>query len=145
MPMTAIWGVLIIVFLVLEAVTVGLASIWFAIGAVCALLSAVMGAPVWLQIVWFIIISAATLAVTRPLVKKYVNAKSQATNADRLIGQTCRVTERIDNLSGTGTVFIDGKTWSARTVDGGAVEAEALVVVRGISGVKLMVDPAPGA
>ena len=145
MPMTAVWGLLIVVFLILEAVTVGLASIWFAIGSVCALLSAVLGAPVWLQIVWFILISAATLALTRPLVKKYVNARSQATNADRLIGQTCRVTERIDNLSGTGAVFIDGKTWSARTVDGGAVEPEALVVVRGISGVKLMVDPAPGA
>ena len=145
MPMTAIWGVLIVVFLILEAATVGLASIWFAIGAVCALLSAAMGAPIWLQIVWFIIISAATLAVTRPLVKKYVNARSQATNADRLVGQTCRVTERIDNLSGTGAVFIDGKTGSARTVDGAAVEPEALVVVRGISGVKLMVDPASGA
>ena len=145
MPMTAVWGALIVVFLVLEAVTVGLASIWFAIGAVCALLSAVLGAPVWLQIVWFVIISAATLAITRPLVKKYVNAKSQATNADRLIGQTCWVTERIDNLSGTGTVFIDGKTWSARTVDGGTAALNTLVVVRGISGVKLMVEPSPDA
>ena len=145
MPMTAIWGVLIVVFLILEAVTVGLASIWFAIGAVCALLSAALGAPVWLQIIWFILISAATMAATRPLVKKYVNARSQATNADRLVGQICRVTERIDNLSGTGAVFIDGKTWTARTVGGGTVEPDALVVVRGISGVKLMVDPASGA
>ena len=142
MSMTVIWGALTVVFLILEAITVGLATIWFALGALCALLAAVLGAPVWLQVAWFILISVVTLFLTRPLAKKYVNGKKQATNADRLLGQTCRVTERIDNLSGTGAVYVDGKTWTARTVENEPVENGRLVIIRDISGVKLMVDPA---
>ena len=141
-PMTTVWALAAALFLIIEAVTVGLASIWFAIGAVCALIAALLGAPVWLQILWFVLISAATLILTRPLAKKYINNRRQATNADRVIGSVCRVTETIDNLSGTGAVSADGKTWTARAVNGEIIEAGTLVSVKDINGVKLMVAPA---
>ena len=138
--MTIFWAVAIVVFVVVELATVGLASIWFALGSLCALIAALLGAPVWLQIVWFVIISVAALVSTRPLVRKYINGKTQATNADRVIGRTAVVKERIDDLAATGAVLADGKMWSARTVDGSAVEAGALVTVRAIQGVRLIVE-----
>ena len=138
--MTIFWAAAIVVFVVVELATVGLASIWFALGSLCALIAALLGAPVWLQIVWFVIISVATLVSTRPLVRKYINGKTQATNADRVIGRTAVVKERIDDLAATGAVLADGKMWSARTVDGSAVEAGALVTVRAIQGVRLIVE-----
>ena len=138
--MTIFWAAAIVVFVVVELATVGLASIWFALGSLCALIAALLGAPVWLQIVWFVIISVAALVSTRPLVRKYINGKTQATNADRVIGRTAVVKERIDDLAATGAVLADGKMWSARTVDGSAVEAGALVTVRAIQGVRLIVE-----
>ena len=105
-----VWGALTAVFLIVEGLTAGLASIWFAIGAACALLAAAFGAPVWLEVVWFILISIVTLVLTRPLAKKLVSTRLQATNADRLLGGLCRVTERVDNLAGTGSAVMDGKT-----------------------------------
>ena len=137
--MAIVWGAAAVLFLAVEAATVGLASIWFAIGAVCALVAAVLNAPLWLQIVWFALISGVTLLLTRPLARKYINARSEATNADRVIGSDCRVTERIDNLSGTGAVSADGKIWTARTGDGSVVEPGAIVRVLEIRGVKLIV------
>ena len=138
--MTIFWAAAIVVFVVAELATVGLASIWFALGSLCALIAALLGAPIWLQIVWFVIISVAALVSTRPLVRKYINGKTQATNADRVIGHTAVVKERIDDLAATGAVLADGKMWSARTVDGSAVEAGALVTVRAIQGVRLIVE-----
>ena len=140
--MTIFWAAAIVVFVVVELATVGLASIWFALGSLCALIAALLGAPVWLQIVWFVIISVAALVSTRPLVRKYINAQTQATNADRVIGRTAVVKERIDDLAATGAVLADGKMWSARTGDGSAVEAGALVTVRAIQGVRLIVERA---
>ena len=135
------WAVAVVAFVILELVTVGLASIWFALGALCALIAALLGAPLWLQIVWFVIISVATLLLTRPLAKKYINSKTMATNADRVIGRRAVVKERIDELSGTGAVLADGKMWSARTVDGRSAEPGDVVIVREIRGVKLIVEP----
>ena len=138
--MTIFWAAAIVVFVGVELATVGLASIWFALGSLCALIAALLGAQVWLQIVWFVIISVAALVSTRPLVRKYINGKTQATNADRVIGRTAVVKERIDDLAATGAVLADGKMWSARTVDGSAVEAGALVTIRAIQGVRLIVE-----
>ena len=135
------WAVAVVAFVVLELATVGLASIWFALGALCALIAALLGAPVWLQIVWFAVISVATLLLTRPLAKKYINSKTMATNADRVIGSRAVVKERIDDLAGTGAVLADGKMWSARTADGSTAEPGAIVTVREIQGVKLIVSP----
>ena len=84
--MIVFWAAAIIAFVVIELATVGLASIWFALGALCALIAAALGAQLWLQILWFFIISIATLILTRPLVRKYINSKTSATNADRVLG-----------------------------------------------------------
>ena len=129
------WAVAVVAFVILELATVGLASIWFALGALCALIAALLHAPLWLQIVCFVLVSAATLLLTRPLAKKYINSKTMATNADRVIGS------RAVELAGSGAVLADGKMWSARTVDGSTAEPGDVVIVREIRGVKLIVDP----
>jgi len=139
--MITVWSVAIVVFLIIEAITVGIASIWFALGSICALLAALLGAPTWLQIVWFVAISLLTLFITRPIIKKYVHAKAQPTNADRVIGCPAVVIEAIDNLEGCGSVKIDGKEWSARSIDGSTIPADAMVKVIRIEGVKLIVMP----
>jgi len=135
------WAVAVVAFVILELATVGLASIWFALGSLCALIAALLGAKLWLQIVWFVIISAATLLLTRPLAKKYINNRTTATNADRVIGRRAVVKERIDELSGTGAVLADGKMWSASTPDGSVAEPGDVVTVLEIRGVKLIVTP----
>ena len=142
MDMTVVWLVAMIVLRVIEGVVPGLISIWFALGALAALVSALLHAPLWLQIVWFLVVSIAALALTRPLAKKYINAKTQPTNADMLIGKECVVRESIDNVLGAGAVSVDGKVWTARTEndDIKVPEGSRAVVVR-IEGVKLIVKP----
>lgn len=137
----AFWVVALVVFLIVEAVTAGLVSIWFVFGSLVALICAALGAAVWLQIFWFVIVSVATLVLTRPLVKRYVDSRSVATNADRSIGRTAVVTERIDNLAAAGAVKLDGVVWTARSTDDAvAIETGERVTVRAIEGVKLIVE-----
>lgn len=142
MDMTVVWLIAMIVLLVVEGVVPGLISIWFALGALAALVSALLHAPLWLQIVWFLAVSIVALALTRPLAKKYINSKTQPTNADMLIGKECVVRESIDNVLGAGAVSVDGKVWTARTEsdDMKAPEGSRAAVVR-IEGVKLIVKP----
>ena len=104
--MSIVWVAVMLIFLIVEAATAGLTCIWFAIGALAALIAALFGAPLWLQIIWFFVISFVTLYFTRPLVKKYVNSKSQPTNADMVIGKEALVTEAIDNVEGVGAVAV---------------------------------------
>ena len=139
MTMTTLWLVIMVLFLVVEAATVGLVCIWFAVGALIALLAAMCGAQLWLQIVLFLIVSAATLYFTRPLVKRYVNSKVEPTNADMVIGKECRVTETVDNIAGTGAVYVDGKTWTARSENDEVIPEGTLVTAKSIDGVKLIV------
>lgn len=141
LPMTIVWIIAIVVFLVLEAITAGLVTIWFAIGALAALLAAMFNAPVWLQLVWFFVISIAAFAVTRPLAKRYLNSKTQPTNADMLIGKECIVTETIDNVAGTGAVSVGGKVWTARCAETCVIHAGMHATVLRIEGVKLIVNP----
>ena len=137
----AFWVAALVVFLIVEAVTAGLVSIWFVFGSLVALICAALGAAVWLQIFWFVIVSVATLVLTRPLVKRYVDSRSVATNADRSIGRAAVVTERIDNLAATGAVKLDGVVWTARSTDDAvAIETGEHVTVRAIEGVKLIVE-----
>lgn len=137
----AFWVAALVVFLIVEAVTAGLVSIWFVFGSLVALICAALGAAVWLQIFWFVIVSVATLVLTRPLVKRYVDSRSVATNADRSIGRAAVVTERIDNLAATGAVKLDGVVWTARSTDDAvAIETDERVTVRAIEGVKLIVE-----
>ena len=142
MDMTVVWLIAMIVLLAVEAVVPGLISIWFALGALAALVSALLHAPLWLQIVWFLVVSVAALALTRPLAKKYINSRTQPTNADMLIGKECIVRESIDNVRGTGSVSVGGMVWTARTENEGVrlQEGDLAVVVR-IEGVKLIVKP----
>jgi membrane protein implicated in regulation of membrane protease activity len=135
------WAALIIVFLIVEGVTAGLASIWFALGAVAALISVFLGAPVWLQITSFVVVSTVTLIFTRPLARKYVNRRIQPTNADRVIGASAIVTERIDNVASTGYVTVGGRLWPARSRFGDPIEKDTVTVVRSIEGIKLIVEP----
>ncbi len=140
--MLAVWLVLIVVFLILEAAIPGLTSIWFALGSLAALVAAAVGAPLWLQVLWFFVVSIAALAFTRPLVKKYINSKVQPTNADMMIGRECIATEKIDNLMGTGAASIDGKEWTAR-MESDDIKAEVgdrLKILK-IEGVKIIVRP----
>ena len=136
------WFAACIVFALVEALTTGLASIWFALGSLAALVCALLGAPLWLQLLWFLAVSLAALVVTRPLVKKYINNRKKATNADSAVGRCALVTETIDELAGTGAVKLDGKVWTARTLSGCVAAPGEKVVVREIRGVKLMVEPA---
>ena len=138
--MAAVWLVAMVVLLIVEALVPGLVSIWFAIGAFAALIAALLGAPLWLQVVWFLAVSVATLLLTRPLARRYVNSRVQPTNADALIGRDCVVTESIDNLAGTGAVKIDGKVWTARAESESEKYAPGEVVkALRIEGVKLIV------
>ena len=141
--MSYVWLALIVIFGAVEVATVGLTSIWFALGAVAALISQVCGAPLWLQLVWFCVVSVATLILTRPLVKKYLNGRRKATNADRVLYMTGVVTEAIDNDLSQGAVRVDGKVWTARSDTGEVIPAGALVRPVSIEGVKLFVRPEP--
>jgi membrane protein implicated in regulation of membrane protease activity len=139
--MTVVWLIAMVVLLVVEGVIPGLVSIWFAAGSLVALLLSLIGAPLWLQGTAFLIVSLALLVLTRPLAKKYVNSRTTPTNADRIIGRDCVVTEEIDNLRGTGAVSVDGKTWTARLerVDGKAPKGAVVKALR-IEGVRLIVS-----
>ena len=137
---TIIWIAAIVIFGVVEAATVGLVSIWFVIGSVAGLITAVLGGPIWLQVVMFFIVSIAALIATRPLVRKLGKKGEVATNADRVLGGTARVTETIDNTIPSGEVYIDGKTWTARSQSGAVIAPETLVTVIRLEGVKLYVD-----
>lgn len=139
MTITTLWLIVMVLFLVVEAATVGLVCIWFAVGALSALIAALLGAEIWLQIVLFLVVSAVALYFTRPLAKKYVNAKVEPTNADMVIGKECRVTEAIDNIAGTGAVYVDGKTWTARSESDEVIPEGTLVTAKSIKGVKLIV------
>ena len=139
--MVICWTAATVVFVLVELATVGLASIWFALGALCALIIAALGGALWLQILCFLAVSVAALILTRPLVKKYINAKTHPTNADRVLGTTSVVEETIDNLAGTGAVRADGKVWTARSADGSVIEAGTHIVIREIQGVRLIVEP----
>lgn len=138
--MAAVWLFAVVIFLIIEALVPGLVSLWFAVGALAALLSAVLGAPLWLQLLWFFVVSVAALFLTRPLVKKFVNGKVQPTNADSLIGKECVVTEGIDNVRALGAVKIRGMEWTARAENDDAHYAAGdVVTVVSIEGVKLIV------
>ena len=137
---TIVWIGAIVIFGVVEAATVGLVSIWFVIGSVAGLIAAVLGAAIWLQVVVFFIVSIAALIATRPLVRKLSKKGEVATNADRVLGGMARVTETIDNTIPTGEVYIDGKTWTARSQSGAVIAPETLVKVIRLEGVKLYVD-----
>ena len=136
--MIAIWLIAMVVFGVTEAMTTGLVCIWFALGALGALLVALLGGGLGLQIVAFLLVSALSLALTRPLLKKY-GRKATPTNADRLLGSSAKVLEAIDNEKELGAVYAGGKTWTARSADGSPIPQGESVLIEALEGVKLIV------
>lgn len=136
-----VWLVGLILFAVLEASTSALVSIWFIGGALAALIAALCGGVLWLQILLFFSVSAGLLLLFRPLVKACMAPHKETMNAASNIGKDAIVTERIDNLRGAGAVRIAGVEWSARSVDKAPIEAGAVVRVTAIEGAKVLVIP----
>lgn len=140
-PMALFWLVAMLVFAGVEAATVGLVSIWFAAGSLVALIAAGLNAPLWLQIILFLSVSAIMLALLRPFLKRVAIPNLTATNADRNIGRKALVIEEINNLAGKGAIRLDGVIWSARTEQDEIIPVGETVQVLRIAGVKLMVAP----
>ena len=136
-----LWLALMIVFLLVEANSVSLVSIWFAVGSFGALVADLLNAPVWAEILIFFVISSALLAALRPFVKKFIKPKIIATNADSVIGSKGYVTEDIDNLSARGQVKLGGMFWSARSTSGQPICTDTKITVDRIEGVKVFVSP----
>jgi Membrane protein implicated in regulation of membrane protease activity len=139
-----VWLIAVIVFAVAEIVTIQLVAIWFAVGAVCSMVACSFGAPFWVQLLVFGVVSLILLLLTRPLVKRFIKVKHERTNADRLIGRTALVTQRISNPESRGTVTISGVTWTARSADGAEIAEGEKAVIRQIEGSKLIVSKFAG-
>lgn len=138
-PMAILWLVLLILFLVAEGATAAITTVWFAAGALVAMLGALLGAQLWLQVVLFTAVSVGLLLALRPLLKKFITPKKVPTNTDALIGTEGLVLERIDNLASTGRVKLGGMEWSARSMTGDLIESGAVIRVEKIEGVKVFV------
>lgn len=139
---TIIWLALIVVFLIVEAATVVMVSLWFAAGALVALIASLLGASIPVQIVLFLVVSAALLACLRGVVRKHFTPKLERTNIDAILGSRGYVTTDIDNISATGTVKLGAMEWTARSTSGSAISKGSLVKVDKIEGVKVFVSPA---
>ena len=136
------WAVLLVAFLAIEIATSGLTSIWFALGAAGALITAAATPQLlWLQIVIFLVISGVTVYFTRPLAKKYAKVKETPTNSDRVLSMIGIVREPISTFEGKGVVYVDGKLWTARTENEEQIPEGAQVDILRIEGVKLIVKP----
>lgn len=140
--LSIMWLVILAVLIVIEIATLGLTTIWFAGGALAALLATIAGGPLWLQIVLFLAVSVVLLIFTRPFAAKYMNKGVQKTNVDEIPGETGIVIQTIDNLKAEGRVMLKGMEWSARSQDGGSIEAGMVVRVIAVEGVKLIVEEA---
>jgi len=134
-----IWLVLIIVFVALEAATVQLMSIWFAAGALAAMVICLLGGQLWLQVLVFFTVSIVLFALLWPLARKRLKAKVVPTNADALVGRVCMVTEAIDPMEG-GRVKVGDVTWSARSENGDKIPVGTQVKILKIQGAKVFVE-----
>ena len=137
--MYIVWAVAIVAFGILEGMTAQLVSIWFVLGSIAALIAAICGASLPVQVIIFVAVTIITLIATRPIVKKKINFKAEKTNADRCIGESAVVVEEINNLEARGQVKADGKVWTARSSDGSVIPENTIVTIEKIDGVKLIV------
>lgn len=134
-----IWLVLLVVFLIVEASTVTLVSLWFAAGSLFALIASLLGGPLWLQLLLFLTASTLSLIALRPLFRKFIRPKLTATNVDSVIGDLGLVTASVDNVSAAGQVKLGAMEWSARSTTGDPIPTGTLVKVDRIEGVKVFV------
>lgn len=133
------WLILLVVFLIFEAITVSLVSIWFAVGALVALVLDLMGVSFIAQIIVMLLVSLVFLVVFVWRRRGREREGHLPTNADRHIGKTAWVTQTIDPIRGTGQILVDGLVWSAKTVDNKAIEANRQVVIVSLQGVHALV------
>lgn len=141
MNMTILWLVILVVLVVIELLTMGLTTIWFAGGALAAALISIVGTPVVLQVIVFLAVSAILLFSTRPIAVKYFNKDRIRTNTESLIGRQAIVISEINNIEGVGQVNTGGMEWSARSsYNNIVIPVGAVVVILGIDGVKLIVE-----
>ena len=134
------WLIVFVILLVVEIATMALTTVWFAGGALAAFLAAYIGFGVAVQVLVFLIVSILLLVLTRPLAVKFFNQERQKTNAESLIGQKAIVKEEINILQATGRVEVNGMEWSAKTEESEIIEADTIVMIKGIQGVKLIVE-----
>lgn len=138
------WLVALIVSIIAEVISLGLTTIWFAGGALVAAVAAALNAPLWLQILLFVVVTLLLLVFTRPIAVKYFNKERVRTNVESLIGRQAIVISEIDNMQGIGQVTVGGQEWSARSFEEGKqISVGAVVRVMAVSGVKLMVSEEP--
>lgn len=136
-----LWLLLFVILLVIELLTVGLTTIWFAVGSLAAFLADCLGAGLPVQIIVFLAVSCILLIFTRPWALKHVNRKRIKTNYESEIGKIILITERVDNLNQTGKSTVDGQEWTVRSLnDTDILDPGAKAKVVGISGVKLIVE-----
>ena len=136
-----LWFALLIGFLVVEAACAfHLVSIWFAAGALIALISSFLGAPLWLEILLFLVVSSGMLVLFWPFTKKFLNPKVEKTNVDAIIGLEGYVTADINNAAAVGQVKLGAMEWTARSTSGAAISAGTLIKVDKIEGVKAFVS-----
>lgn len=138
---TMLWLVLLVVFFLAEAATVSVVSLWFAAGALVALLASVLHAPFWLQGLAFFVVSVALLLALRPIVKRFFTPRITRTNVDAVIGTQGIVLLKVDNLQATGTVKLGGMDWTARSTSGEPIPEGTTVKVDKVEGVKVFVSP----
>ncbi|MCH5272990.1 MAG: NfeD family protein [Lachnospiraceae bacterium] len=135
-----VWLILLAVFLVIEAATLDLLTIWFAGGALVTFFVALATDNLVIQMVVFFAISLILLFFTRPMAVRYYNGKRTKTNVEKLVGEQCKVTEAIDNFNEKGTVLLNGLEWTARSKDGSPIAEGARVQVCAVNGVKVIVE-----
>ena len=138
--MIYIWLGVLLLSLILEGATAAITSLWFAIGALAAMLTTALGGEIWLQVTVFTVVSILCLLALRPVLKKYITPKQVKTNIDAIIGTTGVVLEAIDNIAGTGKVKLSGMEWTARSETGLPIEKDTVVTVTRIEGVKVYVE-----
>ena len=133
------WLAVFVLLIVIELATMGLTTLWFAGGAVAGFIASMLGANVVIQAVVFFVVSIVLLIFTRPFAVRYINSNKTKTNIDGLIGQEALVLEEINNIRETGCARLEGKEWTARSVDDTVIPADTVVIVERIEGVKLIV------
>ena len=139
--MVIFWLVAMVALIVIELATLGLTTIWFACGALVAVVAAALDAPLLLQILMFVVVSFAVLLAVRPIAVKYFNKDRTRTNIESMIGRQAIVVSEIDNMQGIGQVTVNGMEWSARsTINELKIAVGRVVVIRAVDGVKLIVE-----
>lgn len=139
-PVIWVWLGLVAVFVIVEIATTSLTTIWFAGGALIAFVMSLFHAPVWADIIVFLVVSLILLFFTRPLATRVLKVGTSKTNVESLIGKNAKVIVGIDNNKGIGYAVVDGQEWTARSEDDSVVIPEdSMVEIVGISGVKLIV------